>query len=236
MLLWSWANLLFFNLSNQHQEASIAEDAVNKPWRPLPSGRLSPAQAKRLFHYMYSTVIFISLTIGGTLPSLAIICLSYWYDNRGGASSPWVKNVINGLGIGFFFTGPLEVITGHSIFSGKGDGAIWVAIIMATIASTSHAQDLRDVEGDKAAGRETLPIAIGDTNARILAAIGILFWTWLACWYWRAGWTQGATAGLTGVAMSTNMFRDRTREGDIITWKFFPWWMLGIFLIPVLSQ
>lgn len=37
---------------------------------------------------------------------------------------------------------------GCSLLSGKGDAAIWVLMIMGAIATTSHAQDLRDQEGE----------------------------------------------------------------------------------------
>ncbi|KAL8724363.1 MAG: hypothetical protein Q9166_007999, partial [cf. Caloplaca sp. 2 TL-2023] len=37
ILLWTWLNLLPFNINNQRQPAAILEDKINKSWRPLPS-------------------------------------------------------------------------------------------------------------------------------------------------------------------------------------------------------
>lgn len=236
MLLWSWTNLLVFNLSNQRSEASIKEDMVNKPWRPLPSGRLTSADATRLFNCVRPTVLVVSFWVGGLVPCILIMCLSYCYDDRGAASNPLIKNMINGMGIGCYFAGPFEVITGRSILSGKGDAAIWVLMIMGAIATTSHAQDLRDQEGDRAAGRETLPNMVGDMNARLLAVVGIIGWTCIAASYWGVGWTKGGISGIAGAIMAGNMLRDRTRKGDILTWKFFPLWMFGLFLMPVWAE
>ena len=50
MLLWSWSNLFLFNLHNQRHPSSISEDALNKPWRPIPAGRITSAQATPAAH------------------------------------------------------------------------------------------------------------------------------------------------------------------------------------------
>lgn len=233
MLLWSWTNLLVFNLSNQRSQVSTKEDMVNKPWRPLPSGRLTSTAATRVFYCMRPTVLLVSLWVGGLVPCISIMCLSYWYDDQGAASNPLVKNLINGMGIGCYFAGPFEVITGRSILSGKGDAAIWVLMVMGAITTTSHVQDLRDKEGDRAAGRETLSNMVGDTNARLLAVLGVIGWTCIAASYWGVGWMKGGFSGILGALMAGNMLRDRTRKGDTLTWKFFPLWMFALFLMPV---
>lgn len=44
--LWVWTNLLPFSMNNQSQQCSIVEDRINKPWRPIPSGRISMREAK----------------------------------------------------------------------------------------------------------------------------------------------------------------------------------------------
>ncbi|KAI0154529.1 UbiA prenyltransferase family-domain-containing protein [Xylariaceae sp. FL1272] len=233
MLLWSWCHLLFFNLSNQRH--SIAEDTANKPWRPLPSHRLTSAQADILFYCMYATIFLVSLSIGGLVPSILIVILSWCYDDMDGASNALSKNIINGVGIGSLFTGPLEVATQHSVLHAWPRAATWVGILMATIATTSHVQDLRDVDGDRKAGRRTLPIAIGDLNARIFGAMGIFGWTWVAGWFWNASWLWIAVATAGGGVMAANMLLYKNRSADTFTWKLFPLWMLGLFIMPVMA-
>ncbi|KAI1841195.1 hypothetical protein JX265_013154 [Neoarthrinium moseri] len=228
MLLWSWSNLAIFNLHNQRHGAE--EDAVNKPWRPLPSKRLTPAQATWAMYCMYPVILGISWKFGGLGPCLleAISCIHY--NEWGGSSDPFLKNLLNGVGFACFLGGPLEVATGHSLLQGKA--AIWMAILAASITTMSHAQDFRDKEGDRMAGRKTVPLIIGDTNARVLVAAGVLGGPAIACWFWQAGWSS-LLAWLAGGAMSVNFFRDRSQKGDTLSWRMFPLWLLGMTLIPL---
>lgn len=233
MLLWSLSNLLLFNLHNQRHPAAVLEDQQNKPWRPLPAGRISPEQTTRLMIAMYPVILLISYQWGGMVPCLleAFSCL--WYNEWGGAADPFVKNLLNGVGFACFFAGPLEVLTAESIFSGHGKAAMWLGILAACITTTVHTQDFRDVRGDRLAGRITVPLLIGDTAARLVVAVGVCGWTLAASWYWEAG-KQALVAVLTGGFMLCNLFWDRTTEGDAWTWKLWPAWIFGLFLVPVI--
>lgn len=228
MLLWSFSNLLLFNLHNQRN--AVNEDALNKPWRPLPSGRLTPTQATRLTYCMYPVILLVSLSIGGLTPCLleALFCLHY--NEWGGAANPWLKNLLNGVGFTCFLAGPLEVVTGHSVCQGKA--AIWLSIIAAAITTVSHTQDFRDKEGDKVTGRRTVPLVFGDTNARVVAGLGLTLWPIIACWYWEAGW-MGAWALIAGAMTTANLFWNRSNAGDVLTWKMFPLWLLGLMVLPL---
>ena len=41
--LWIYIAVLLFNLNNQYSPESVAEDKINKPWRPIPAGRITSA-------------------------------------------------------------------------------------------------------------------------------------------------------------------------------------------------
>jgi 4-hydroxybenzoate polyprenyltransferase len=43
---WLWFHLFQINLANQSY--SVSEDAMNKPWRPVPSGRISVRDCRAL--------------------------------------------------------------------------------------------------------------------------------------------------------------------------------------------
>ncbi|KAI0529924.1 hypothetical protein GGR58DRAFT_495168 [Xylaria digitata] len=190
----------------------------------------------RLMFIMYPVVLLISYHWGGMIPCLleAFSCL--WYNEWGGASDPFLKNLLNGVGFGCFFAGPLEVVTGFSIFTGGGNAAIWLGILSACITTTVHTQDFRDVKGDLAAGRKTVPLVIGDVVARILVAVGVVAGTSVACWFWDATWMQILLAAVIGGTVVCNLFWDRTVAGDAFTWKLWPAWILGLFLLPVIRQ
>lgn len=235
MLLWSWSNLFLFNLHNQRHASAIAEDAINKPWRPLPAGRLSSEQATILMYLMYPIILGVAFTVGGLGPCLLEMISCVWYNEWGGASQPFVKNLLNGAGFACFLAGPFEVATGYSIFSGDARAALWLLILAFAITTVVHAQDFRDIEGDTASGRMTVPLYIGDMNARILLAAGVAGWTSASCSFWGlslVGWNS-FLAWAAGTAMAGNFFRDRTREGDTLSWKLFPLWMVGLFLLPI---
>ncbi|KAI1821620.1 hypothetical protein F4861DRAFT_541791 [Xylaria intraflava] len=234
MLLWSLSNLLLFNIHNQRHPFAVLEDSRNKPWRPLPARRITPKQTTRLMFAMYPVILLISYKWGGMIPCLleAFSCL--WYNEWGAAADPFLKNLLNGIGFACFLAGPLEVATGKSVFSGDGTAAVWLGMLSACITTTVHIQDFRDVQGDRVAGRRTVPLAIGDTAARLLAAVCVFGWTGAVAWYWRAAWVQVVFAAVAGGILLWNLFWDRTVKGDVFTWKLWPAWIVGLFLVPVI--
>lgn len=235
ILLWSWSNLLLFNIHNQRHTAAIDEDAINKPWRPLPSKRLTPQQATWAMYAMYPVTLSITLTFGGAFPCLFHAALSVWYNEFGGDSTPWTKNLLNGFGIASFFAGPLEVASGHSIFAGTGKAAWWLLIIASAIATTVHCQDFRDVEGDRAAGRDTVPLVMGDVSARAMVVVGTIFWTHISCLFWESSYTARLSGWGTATIMLLNLLVRRHKDGDVSLWKLYAFWLLGLFLIPVFT-
>lgn len=231
MLLWSCSNVFVFCLHNQKRPENIAEDMINKPWRPIATGRLTPNQAVRLLYIVHPFCLFVAIYIGGLGPYIGFEIFCAWYNEFGGANNGLLRSICNGVGLGCLFAGPLEVATGRSMFSGKG--GVWIGILMATIATTSHIQDFRDMEGDKASNRRTIPLVTGETNARILAIVGIGCWTELTCRFWSAGWLPRSICFATGVLLGSNLLLDRTNAGDIRAWKLWPIWVWTLFAIPV---
>jgi hypothetical protein len=67
ILAWTWVNLLPFTISNQRTGPAVAEDAINKSWRPLPSGRMSPDTARTVMFLMYICAQLFSALISGGL-------------------------------------------------------------------------------------------------------------------------------------------------------------------------
>lgn len=64
VLLWVWANLLLFNMSNQSQPEAILEDVKNKPWRPIACGRIS-AQRVKLYPSYKTLALGSQSCVGG---------------------------------------------------------------------------------------------------------------------------------------------------------------------------
>ncbi|MBP2046468.1 UbiA family prenyltransferase [Methanobacterium aggregans] len=145
-------------------------DAINKPQRPIPSGRISLKNAGR-----YSAALFIiAIAIGfyiNILPGIIVLLsslLMIWY-----AYNLKRKCLIGNLSISF--------LTGLCfVFGGVVVGHIYVSIALGFYAflmtiSREIVKDMEDVEGDREEGATTLPIVHGKKSASILAAFFIVF-------------------------------------------------------------
>lgn len=62
---WVWINLLPSVIDNQISSKAISEDAANKPWRTLPSRRMTPKQAGALRIPLYACAFIASWRLGG---------------------------------------------------------------------------------------------------------------------------------------------------------------------------
>lgn len=77
VVLSAWMELLVFDISNQRQAGSAIEDAVNKPWRPIPSGRISEAEARHLLMAAIPATVIKSVLLGSTLETLVFFILTW---------------------------------------------------------------------------------------------------------------------------------------------------------------
>lgn len=108
-VLWIWLHVLQFNVSNQVRDPE--EDTRNKPWRPLPSGRITLANALILKYAMtvacllvscsYSTCVFMS-------SALFSLIIPIYHEMHG--DQHWLsKNLMNSVGYACFATGSILV-------------------------------------------------------------------------------------------------------------------------------
>jgi 4-hydroxybenzoate polyprenyltransferase len=85
IFLWNWLNLLVFNIANQRLPDSITEDKVNKPWRPIPSSRLSSDEARRFLLLVVPCNLIMISCIGAFDDALLMLTLTWMYNDLGGA-------------------------------------------------------------------------------------------------------------------------------------------------------
>ncbi|THV46087.1 hypothetical protein BGAL_0418g00090 [Botrytis galanthina] len=217
-----------------NQLRGVTEDALNKSWRPLPAGRISEKQTANILYGSYPITAAISLWIGGFYPAVLLLSACLWYNEFGGDSHPLLKNFLNGVGITCFLAGPLEIVLQNSVMTSNSRLIVWLAIILVTIATTSHVQDLRDIARDKFSGRRTVPIAIGDMEARVLAAVGSIELTYLACWFWDSGYGGAVVPTAFSLALSKTLLLSRDQKSNNFVWKKLWYsWMLSLFFIPL---
>jgi 4-hydroxybenzoate polyprenyltransferase len=91
---WTWLHLITFNFSNQYR--SVAEDKLNKPWRPIPAGRIRLETADRLRWLGCSACLGLS-ALGGRalfLSSAAFLVTAIAYDETTLSKHWFGKNVM----------------------------------------------------------------------------------------------------------------------------------------------
>ena len=156
------------NALNDYFDCKI--DAVNKPERPIPSGRMSKNTAA-----IYSAVLFVVGVMlaaymgplaGIIAASSSILLILYAYKLK---KMSLIGNASIALLTGLCF-----------IFAGVVVGNINVSVAMAFYAflmtmAREMVKDIEDVEGDKMEGATTFPIVHGKKLAGHIAAYIMIF-------------------------------------------------------------
>ena len=163
------------NVINDYFDYNI--DLINKPERPIPSGRISLKNARNYGYFLFSIStlcgFIISYMTNNWIPFFIVVFADivlylYAYKLK---STPLIGNLAVALltGLGFVFGGycinnPSIIMT--SIILG------FFAFVMTT--AREIIKDIEDIEGDNAAGAKTLPIMIGTKIPAVISAILIV--------------------------------------------------------------
>jgi len=237
VVLWTWANLLLLCLANQRLPESIAEDAINKPWRPLPSRRITPRQSGRLLLISIPVVFFAcKYYLGGTEASLALMVFNWMYNDIGGANENYIlRNIFNALGFVAFQIGATEVAcgVGHTINTG---GWQWMCCIGTVIFFTIPLQDMYDQEGDAARNRSTAPLVLGDGVARWTIVAPIMAWSVICPAFWRLDIWPYVVVCLLGGSISLRLLLCKSAKDDRVTFKMWCFWTILLYQLPLLKK
>ncbi|KAI9755043.1 MAG: hypothetical protein M4579_004446 [Chaenotheca gracillima] len=234
VIFYCWLNILAFTVSNQRHSNSVVEDSINKPWRPLPSGRISVAQTRRLLLAIIPTLLIATLFLGGATPTLYALALTWMYNELGGADESFViRNLLNACGLVSYAAGASEIASGIGNFSLNSVAYSWLAIVAAIIATTLQVQDLRDQEGDRTRDRSTCPLVFGDGCARWMCAVPIFLWSFACPAFWELGVFGYVGPVLIGTIIAARALSLRNSKADEITWKLWGLWMTSIYVLPL---
>ena len=151
------------NAVNDYFDREI--DAVNRPGRPIPSGRISPESAHRWSIVLFGAGCILAFFINPLALAIAIFnsILLYFYA-RNLKVTPFAGN----LAVGY--------LTGSTfLFGGAAGSDVEITVflfLLASLATLSREieKDIEDVAGDRTSGAKTLPIVIGEKKSSILAA------------------------------------------------------------------
>ena len=163
------------NVMNDYFDYNI--DLINKPKRPIPSGRISLKNARNYGYFLFllSTILGFSISYltNNWIPFIIVIIADivlYFYAYKLKATP-----LIGNLAVAFM-TGLLFVFGGYTI---NNPGIIHTSIFLGFFAFVMTAareiiKDIEDVEGDKKDGAKTLPILIGKKIPSVLSAALII--------------------------------------------------------------
>ncbi|KAH7236892.1 UbiA prenyltransferase family-domain-containing protein [Fusarium redolens] len=231
-LYFTWHLTLCFNLGNQRQPQSVIEDGVNKPWRPIPAGRISPELTHKWQLVSIASLLVLCYTTLGAWQETAFYLFCTWlYNERAwGDKSWWQRALMNACGITTNRVATLRVAVtaiqanSHENFEFTNKGLGWFLMCASLVFTTIQVQDLRDQEGDKLIDRQTFPLILGDAPTRWITAVAVMIWSLLCPLYWGLGVVGCAVPIATGAIVSAHMLICRSRERDQTSFRLVAAW------------
>lgn len=232
VVLWTWLNTLVFNLANQRHHDSVLEDKLNKPWRPLPAGRISQKHARHLLLVTIPTSLgLIHWGIGATEETVLLFLLTWMYNDLGGSDDNFlVRNIIIAVAYTLYGSGALRVTCDHT--SMNRNAVVWLIVIGCIIFTTMHVQDLKDMTGDRARDRKTAPLVLGETSTRYFLAFAVLLWSIASSVYWGLDYRFFAALLSFGVLIAARVVLLRDMVADRTTWKLWGYWLASLYILP----
>lgn len=142
-------------------------DRLNRPSRPLPSGRVGPGTARVVWLLGTVAGVALSLWVSAVHVAIAIGAAVLLF-----AYSAWLKrmplagNLVVSLAIG------LALVYGGWAIGTPGPALVGALFAFLTTLAREIVKDVQDVAGDTAAGARTLPLVYGVAPAaRVVTAV-----------------------------------------------------------------
>jgi hypothetical protein len=224
VLLFNCTNLLIFDLANQRLWEAVLEDKRSEVRKAL---QLIIPMALAINHYGLHAGAETACIVSGT----------WVYNDLKASDDSWIsRNAIIALAFGVFNWSSLKVAIGgggSSTAHITNSGRTWIWLFSGVILTTMHIQDMKDQLGDKARGRKTAPLVIGDKAARWTLAIPIFLWSPVCAAFFGGRLLSGALIGLLGTYVAWRCLSRKTREEDRWTWQLWCAWTALLSLMPL---
>ena len=235
VVLWVWTCLLLETISNQRMPSSILEDSLNKPSRPLPAGRLTAAEARRLLLYcVLPAALLVGYYLSVTKETLGLVVTSLAYNDLGGADEDFlIRNFLNAAGLTWFSRGATMIAAGGATLNDRGHK--WSLLSGLVIFLTVQTQDLEDMLGDAKKGRKSLPLVLGESFARRSIAAMVMGCSFVCPYYWQMDARGYCILVTIGMLLSARVLVFCNVEADKTTWKVWCFWMALLYSLPFLK-
>ncbi|KAI3317988.1 UbiA prenyltransferase family-domain-containing protein [Xylariaceae sp. AK1471] len=237
VLAFNWYSVLIFDLANQRSPESVEEDLLNKPWRPIPTGKVSPTEARRCLLVAIPLVLLFNYLLGVWRQGFLILILTWMYNDIHGGDEV-VRDLIISIAYGMFNSASLEIAVGGGEYTeiniSRG-GMIWTTMISAVILTTMQVQDLKDQAGDRTRGRQTIALWIGERFSRITIAFFICFWSVACLSFWDLRPYGYVAPAASGAWTAYRALFKKTPKEDAATWRWWCLWTITLYLLPIIS-
>ena len=154
-----------------NQVTDLEADRVNKPGRPIPSGRVTEGEAIRLAGWLYVAAFLLAAAVGPQCTLLAgtaaVLTVLYSAPPFRLKAIPYLANVVIAIPRGL-----LLKVAGWTCVRDFGRLEPWYigAIFALFLLGATTTKDFADVRGDTAAGFRTLPVVHGPKRAAWMIA------------------------------------------------------------------
>ncbi|KAF2806554.1 uncharacterized protein BDZ99DRAFT_466120 [Mytilinidion resinicola] len=245
--LWAWLFCVLFNCSNQRSPDSVLEDKINKPHRPIPAGRITSSQTNLCMAIGVPAVLLLNYFFLGAWEEMAIMyTVMYLYnDLQLGDNFFWKNFLIATAGNGVYNAGSLRLASGTaraSYFTSNASDLLtptamkWIALVSSAVLITMHLQDLRDLEGDRARDRRTLPIVFGEKFARWSIAVPVMLFSIAAASFWKSGIIGYTEICVPGAVVAYRVMFLRGTKHDRKTYTLWAVWLMALYALPLLKS
>ncbi|MFD7529762.1 MULTISPECIES: UbiA family prenyltransferase [unclassified Streptomyces] len=221
--LYFWLYVYGFTLTNQLY--GVEEDRVNKPFRPLVTGRSSYRGAQRRAIVVLLLFPLVAWWFGVLFWALAWEA-TYLLTNVARWERHWfVKNLSMGIGVTVQLAAAWSIVTPLTPLAWR-----WVLTLAVSIWLLIPLQDLRDVKGDLVNDRKTFPIALGERFTRVYLATGFALLPvvvhLLLVAPGRSSWGLLLDAVLAAISwlVAVRVVTRRAPEEDHVTYRRFEQW------------
>ena len=159
------------NAINDYFDIDI--DRINKPERPIPSGKIGLSTALYFSLVLFASGTLLAANINMACAAIALfnsLLLIYY------AHTLKRTALFGNMAVGYL-TGSTFLFGGAVFIERGGVNGVFVLFLLATLATIAReiVKDIEDMEGDREDGARTLPILIGAKNAAYLASgIGLV--------------------------------------------------------------
>lgn len=225
----SYFSLYIYAFCLANQLVGVEEDRLNKPDRPLVTGECSMQGAR--YRLVVAMALFDLTALGLSVIEWAILWqLVIVFNNLLGWSRHWfIKNFSMGLGTAAIVGPAWQMVAPIT-------PTVWNWIIFASVAvfGLIHLQDHRDVIGDGAVGRRTIPVVFGEIPSRVSLGAGFsiapVVMHLLLIVPLGSGWqifTCETILGVLSLVIAWRVLFLRNQKADHKTYMLFPYWFCG---------